>query len=245
MLKTKTLKRTLTFLLTLSMLLCCVGAIGGVQASAATDRVSMYYFEPVTYKYGILTSNIYIQVRDNASNQQVYVHYQYTPGEEWLDEQASYLTTLSDGSKIWKATISSPNTEYVIKYVADGTVIWDNNNGNNYHTEYLGTAPITVNRGEAPSSPKNYPINVTLQNYGFEKKVTVRYTEDDWKTYKDVTMSHTGTNSDGTEIWSTELNLDGSKINSFEYCVRYEVNGQVYWANNFGENYNYYYYVNN
>ena len=234
--KAMTLKKALTFLLTLSMLLCCVGAFGSVQASAATDRVSMYLYDPYFSKYGATSANIYVQTKDNASNQQVYVHYNFMNGE-WKDQQADYVTTLDDGSKIWKASISSYNMEYVIKYVADGQVIWDNNNGQNYKTQYLGTAPLTVLR-TGFVYPDEYPIEVVLKNYAFQKNVFVRYTENNWASYKDVPLTYQSTNADGTENWKTTLNVDSSKLDSFAYAVCYKVNGQTYWANNFGANYN-------
>ena len=234
MTKTKTLKRTLTFILTLSMLLCCVGAFGNLEASAATDRVSMYLFDPYYSKYGATSANVYIKTNDNASNQQVYVHYHYI-NEDWRDAQAEYLTTLADGSKIWRATISCFGTEYAIKYVADGQVIWDNNNGENYGYELLGSAPITANRTRF--NLNSYPVTVTLQNYGYQKNVQVRYTVDNWATYKDAPLSYQSTTQYGTEIWKTDLPVTEDELSSFQYCVYYEVNGQPYWANNFGQNY--------
>lgn len=239
MTKTRTLKKTLTFILALSMLLCCVGAFGSVQASAATDRVSMYFIEPTFSKYGMSDVNVYVQTKDNASNQQVYVHYNYLEGEDWRDKQAEYITTLSDGSKIWKASISSYNLEYAIKYVADGQTIWDNNNGKNYGYQILGTAPIAVKKNVYP----NTDVTVVLQNYAYQKNVKVRYTDNNWATYKDVPLTYSSTNTDGTENWGTHLTIDDSKLGSYEYCVCYEVNGQTYWANNFGENYDYHYYI--
>ncbi len=235
MTKTRNFKRTLTFILALSMLLCCVGAFGSVQASAATDRVSMYLCDPYFYENGLTCSDVYVQTKDNASNQQVYVHYFYVPGYEWKDSQATYVTTLSDGSKIWKASIGSYGTEYAIKYVADGVTYWDNNNGNNYKAQLLGTAPITVNRTGYVYN--YYPVSVTLQNYAYQKNVVVRYTDDNWATYHDVPLTYSSTNKDGTELWSASLPIDISKLSSFEYCAYYEVNGQTYWANNFGQNY--------
>lgn len=234
MAKTKTLKRTLTFILTLSMLLCCIGAFGSVQASAATERVSMYLFDPYFSKYGSTSAYVYIQTNDNASNQQVYVHYHYI-NDEWLDAQAEYLTTLADGSKIWKANITCYGTEYAIKYVADGEVIWDNNNGKNYGDELLGSAPITVNRTGFNGS--SYPIVVTLQNYSYQKDVQVRYTVDNWKTYEDAPLSYKSTTEYGTEIWETDLSISADQLSSFQYCVCYKEGNNTYWANNFGQNY--------
>lgn len=229
-------KKILTFLLAFSIMFCFVGAFGNVTASAATDRVSLYLLDPYFGADGCTSYYAYIQTKDNASNQAVYVHYQYAPGFEWTDAQATYFTTLPDGSKIWKAAIVGPSIEYAIRYEADGVTYWDNNGGNNYKTQLLGTAPITVNRTGYVLN--YYTIRVTLQNYAYDKNVVVRYTVDNWATYKEAPLTYQSTDTYGYEIWETNLPIESSKLGSFEYCVCYEVNGQTYWANNFGENYN-------
>ncbi len=234
--KTKTLKKLLSFLLALSMLFCFMGAMGSVSASAATDRVSMYLSDTEFSKYGITGRYVYIQTKDNASNQQVYVHYQYLEDQEWKDVQADYFTTLPDGSKIWRAYFQSIQTKYAIKYVADGQTFWDNNNGNDYTYEYLGVAPITVTRTGATYN--GYAIRAVVQNYAYEKNVVVRYTEDNWATYHDVPLSYEIQDEYGTEFWETTVPVNTSNLSGFEYCVYYQVNGQTYWANNFGQNYN-------
>ena len=240
MCKITTSKKAVAFAIAFSMLLCILGSFSTMAASASTDNVSLYSTELYFSKYGISHRYIYVQTNDNASDQHIYIHYKYLEGQDWKDAEATYHTTLPDGSKIWKAYISSYNTEYAIKYVADGVTYWDNNNGNNYTYEKIGIAPITANRNYA-SLPESYPISATLQNYAFDKVVKVRYTEDNWITYTDVPLSYYSTNGDGTENWTTTLSLDKSKTDNFEYCIYYEVNGQTYWANNFGENYDYYY----
>lgn len=240
--KTTKFKRALALVMTLSMLLCILGSFSILKASAITDNVSLYSSEVYFSKYGMSRRYIYVQTNDNASNQHVYVHYKYLEGQDWQDEEATYFTTLPDGSKIWKADIGSYSTEYAIKYVADGVTYWDNNNGNNYTHEKIGTAPITANRSYS-SYYGSFYINATLQNYAYDKVVKVRYTEDNWATYTDVPLKYSLTNSDGTEDWTTTLTLDSDKTDSFQYCIYYEVNNQTYWANNFGENYGYNYRV--
>lgn len=232
-------KKSLSIILSFLMIFSFFALFATSNANAATDRVSMYSRNVYFSKYGMTSSEIYIQTNDNASDQHVYVHYNYFPGLEWRDSEATYVTTLSDGSKIWRTSISSLGVEYAIKYVADGQTFWDNNNGANYTSEEIGTAPITVRRIGSPYNPFNntYDIDVVLKNYAYEKNVQVRYTQDSWATYTDVPLSYASTNSDDTEVWSGVLNLDERGIDNFEYCVYYQVNGQTYWANNFGENY--------
>lgn len=231
MIRTKNFKRTLTFVLALSMLLCCVSAFGSVQASANTNQVNMYFYEPIFSKYGLTSANIYIQTKGNAFNQQVYVRYQYHSNQEWNDVQATYLCTFCDGSKLWRASISSYNTQYSIKYVADGQIYWDNNNGNSYTNEILGDIPLIIKKDDLK-------INAISKNNGFQKSIYVRYTEDNWNTYKDIPMIYNSTNEDGTENWSTTLNLDSSKSDSFEYCVYQQINGKTCWAHFCDKNFN-------
>ena len=148
---------------------------------------------------------------------------------------------VSDGSKIFKASITSFKDEYAIKYISDGNEYWDNNNGNNYHSEDIGSAPITVRRIYTSSTGlgSEYTVNVVLKNYSYEKDVKVRYTEDNWATQHDVAMHYVSTNDDGTEVWATTLNLSNTSGRIFEYCAYYynKSNNQTYWANNFGQNY--------
>ena len=220
MTKTHKLKKSVSLALAFTMLLSLFCIMSKTNVGAVTDRVSMYSSDVTFVKYGKVTRNIYIQTTDNASSQQVYVHYNYMSGEEWRDAQAEYFTTLSDGSKIFKASISSFNDEYAIKYISDGNEYWDNNNGNNYHDEKIGSAPITIDR-YGYQTGSQYVVNVVLKNYSYEKDVKVRYTEDNWATQHDVAMHYVSTNDDGTELWAATLNLSNTSGRIFEYCAYY------------------------
>ena len=232
----KTTKKIFSIVTVLSIMLCAFCVFTGTTASAATDRVKLYSAETYFCKYGMTGTYVYVQTKDNASNQQVTVHYNYMKGQAWKDSNAEYFTTLDDGSKLWKAYISSYNTEYAIKYVADGVTTWDNNNGKNYKFERIGSAPITANRTNFVSR-FSQTISATLQNYAYVKDVKVRYTTNNWASYKDVAMKYSSTNQDGTEEWTASLNDYIEDFSGFQYCISYTVNGRTYWANNFGKNY--------
>ena len=234
--KTVSVKKVISIVTVLSIIICAFTMVSGVSANAATDRVSLYSTEIYFSKYGMTGTNVYVQTKDNASNQKVSIHYNYLKGQAWMDSDAEYVTTLEDGSKIWKAYITSYNTEYAIRYVADGKTYWDNNNGKNYKREAIGTAPITVNRGSYPYF-SYYTVSATLQNYAYHKDVKVRYTDNNWKTFKDAPLSYKYTNEDGTEQWATAVTANPANYSDFQYCVYYTVNGKTYWANNFGKNY--------
>lgn len=215
-----------------------------VIAKAATSPVELFsQYENWYYISGYLT--IYVKVNTLGSNQHVYIH--KNDGSTWSDVEGEYYATLSDGSQIWKVTTSNigGGIEYAIKYVVDGNTYWDNNNGQNYTEENkLGNDPILsvtpyINIFSSQAYAGDYLINVDLKNLGFVKDVKVRYTEDNWTTYQDVPLSYMYTNLDGSERWNTDLKLDENKEANFHYAISYEVNGQTYWDNNFGNNYNY------
>lgn len=246
MTKTTKKNRIAAILLTLAMTLGMFSAFGVTNASAATDKVSLYSSNITFTKYGARTYEVFIQTRDNAYNQEVYVHYNYMDSLGWSSTKAEYVTTLNDGSKIWKAYFSSFNTQYAIKFVADGREYWDNNYGRDYNgTERLGTAPITAERSAAPSYNSNtFLVSAVLQNYAYNKNVFVRYTTDNWRTYKDQALNYSNTYDDGTECWKTVISdYYGAFNDNFQYALCYQVNGQEYWANNFGANYNGSFYI--
>ncbi|MEE0957443.1 MAG: carbohydrate-binding protein [Ruminococcus sp.] len=246
---TKTTKKTrfAAIVLTLAMMLGMFSIMGVTTASAVTDKVSLYSSSVTFTKYGAATYEVFIQTRDNASNQQVYVHYLYMDSLGWSDAKAEYVTTLNDGSKIWKAYFSSFNTRYAIKLVADGREYWDNNNGKDYGAgTRIGSAAIAPQRnGSGFWYSNTYLVSAVLQNYAYHKNVFVRYTNDNWRTYQDQALNYKSTKDDGTEVWETVLALPSGNTfgDSFQYALCYQVNGNEYWANNFGANYDYTFYT--
>lgn len=218
-----------------------------ITAKASDNPVQMYAFDRVRSSRGYVQCIVYIQIdAGSASNKSVYVHHNtYESG--WVDEPATYLTNLDDNTEIWKAAISgNVITEFAIKYIGDNQTYWDNNNGNNYslNSSILGTAKVKAER-TSYQSPDSYNIVAVVKNLAYNKIVKVRYTQDNWATYQDADLSYassiSGTDS---ERWSTTLNLDENKMDDFHYCIYYQVNGQTYWDNNFGENYDSTYRIN-
>ena len=249
----KITKRFASIILSVAMLLsmiCVMGtvSIGTISADAASSRVSLYCATPYFSKYGFTSYEVFIQTKDNARNQKVFVHYNYMNGEPWKDSEAELYTTLSDGTKIWKTMFTSYSTAYCIKYVADGKTYWDNNNGRNYGsgTSIGANTPIVSQKlGYQYSEWTGFQINALLQNYAYHKNVFVRYTTDNWKTHRDQALYYSETNSYGQEIWTTYLSISNAQSHSedFHYALCYQVNGRTYWANNFGENYGCFYYL--
>lgn len=238
----KITKKITAMIMVFAMLLGTSGILGmKVTANASDNPVKMYYCDQVVSWRGSSQYIVYIQVNaSSAANKSVYVHYN-AGSNEWKDETATYVTKLDNNTEIWKATVSGFGItgDYAIKYVGDGHTYWDNNNGNNYSSyDILGQANVIVDRLSYQSA-QNYTINAVVKNLTYNKIIKVRYTQDNWATYQDAALSYSSPyyNTD-YETWSVTLNLDENKMDSFQYCVSYEVNGQTYWDNNFGANYN-------
>lgn len=230
--------------MTFAMLLGILPMLGcGITAKADYNPVKMYSVDTTFSRIGITAFNVYIQIdASSASNKAVYVHYETATQEEWLDAQASYVGKLDANTELWKASVSGMGTgQFAIKYIGDGQVYWDNNNGNDYsNSDVLGTAIVSAQR--LRYAQNGYYLSVAVKNLAYNKVVRVRYTLDNWATYQDADLTYsapiTGTNN---ELWSTTLNVP-TFTDGFEFCIYYQVNGQTYWDNNFGSNYDSSYY---
>lgn len=242
----KLFKKVSAVLLSFCLLFGLIGATNtSITAKASTQPVQLYYLDHLGGKYGMSKYNVYVKINHNAANKAVYLHYYTQNGRVWLDEQGQYVTTLSDGSEIWKVTPSSAyGTLYCIKYVGDNQTYWDNNNGNNYDSyDVLGNdVAIKLQRHSGPSRNQDGTstiyVGATVKNLAYDKVVKVRYTEDNWATYHDVALNYTyeltGTNN---EVWNGSITINTNNLNSFHYCASYTVNNTTYWDNNFFANY--------
>lgn len=241
------LKKTILIGLT-AILFASVFTFTGAQieANAATNEVSLYYADESFNYHGYEETTIYIKVKNLGYNKDVAVHYYNSNSSTWTDQQATYVTTLSDGSEIWKADIGAWGLEYAIKYTVNGATYWDNNNGSNYTIDdILGVNPVKALRPYyyETTNYSAFPIRATVKNLAYTKLVNVRYTQDNWATSSTKALVYNSNYSNSTEeLWDTTLSLDANKINGFQYYVYYQVNGQTYYDNNFGVNYNKDYY---
>lgn len=206
-----------------------------VTANAADSPAKMYFCDRILSKYGFVQQyNIYIQIDANsASNKAVYVHYN-TNSNEWQDVAATCLCKPNNNTEIWKASISgfTADLKCAVKYVGDGQVYWDNNNGQGYSSsDVLGADNVIITYLSSPS-PESCKITAILKNLGCSKTVTLRYTTDNWASYIEIPLSYSSAYYDTDyEIWTATVNTP--KIDSFQYSVRYNVNGQTYWEHHF------------
>lgn len=238
----KTFKKIFAAIMMVTMLCCGMNIFNNqINVNADTNPVQMYCTDHYFSKYGILQYTVYIQVdAGSAGNKAVYVHHNSQNG--WVDTAATFFTKLDSNTEIWKASISGVMTDdFVIKYVGDGNTYWDNNNGQNYNSsDIIGAANVKALRRRSGYSNQ---IRAVVKNLAYEKIVKVRYTLDNWNTYQDANMSYVNSNYGvNGELWAVDLDLDQNNLDGFQFCICYEVNGQTYWDNNFGANYNKDYY---
>ncbi len=218
-------------------------------------------------KYGFTWQNtgFDVKVKDLGYEKSVSIRYRDADGS-WRDSALSFSRKAEEGREIWTGNIGryrsqdgqplSPiDLEYAIRYTVNGTDYWDNNQGANYR--------MAANAGEnlydvEVYNNAYYPVNnyfygnllggtVVLRNIAPHKEVQVHYSTDNWQTVKVAQAQYSqwywmgqyahvdNPSPAGFEIWS--YYMDVGSANQVEYAIKYKVDGQTYWDNNFGRNY--------
>lgn len=192
----------------------------------------------------------YIAVKNLGYNQKVTVHYNSNSmGNTWNDIPASYVkTNPSDGYEIWSFQTPTcyegagpDNIQYAIKYEVNGQTYWDNNNGQNYFDDALGLSSLYVDNFSGYSKNDNKYISALIKSKKSSNSNTVklRYSTDNWATYKDVDASLSSSDA-SYEYWNVNQAISPSTT-KIQFAVCYEENGIEYWDNNWGDNYTYTY----
>lgn len=231
----------------------------------ATSNVKLLTaYSSIGSKYGRYWQNTEakILVKNISYEKKVSLHLK-RGDKEWIDVPAEFERKIDDTWEIWKVEDFSGDEistlSFVIKYEVDHNTYWDNNGGKNYRLKandgHISNEAVLVERmtlysyeGTARSSAATYLSGtVMVKNLGFEKKVTLVYTFDDWETSKMVPFMYShqflndyalipSPNRSGIEYWNIYLPIEGG-MKTMQYAVAYDVNGVTYWDNNFGNNY--------
>ncbi|QUI23948.1 hypothetical protein HZI73_17340 [Vallitalea pronyensis] len=243
----------LTFMLTFN----------GLHIQADTTHVQLFSSKLMTTytNQGQITGYYttgYIYINNLDYNKNVIVHYTYD-GMNWMDQTATYMKTLADGSEVWSYSTPhqaySPahqytyNCQFAIKYEVNGHTYWDNNGGNDYFlqnsstssnaTNILSKSVVKLNR--AGRSSNSIYGSIILKDLGYDKVVKVRYTTDGWQTFHETDAYYQPSSETGVEVWEFNT-IKNSYIpwsSGGQYVIRYIVNGVTYWDNNFGDNYSF------
>lgn len=260
MLKLSLLKRrVLTILLSVVLMLTMV-PVQAFKAKAAEPPVQLYYanyrydhYDPTTYK-GYFNFTGYIAIADIAYHKSVTVEYKKNEYAKWSADKSVNAYYVKDdlltGQDIF--TFQTP-LEYLelnrfgnthiwirIKYRVNGKTYYDDNGGKGYHIigpyyNHTVFQPMVISKLILKVSHES--TSVLLQDLGSNKKVVMRYTDNNWASYKEAEYRYCRTYLNGQELWTLDQSAETVMPDQYEFAVYYQVNGQTYWDNNFGENY--------
>lgn len=92
----------------------------------------------------------------------------------------------------------------------------------------------------------NVWVDVAVQDVAFDKQVVVRWTTDNWQSYTDTPAVFEQDLAGGYEQWGANITPAAEMGSCYwcnptsptlQYAIYYTVNGQTYWDNNNGQNY--------
>lgn len=227
----------------------------GTAALFAQDEVKVIRaasFDMGKYGYSWTNRSYTMLVKNIAYEKNVTIHGETEEGE-WKDYPARYIRSCGDNMEIWEVHVNEGPVNFVAKYEVNGETYWDNNNGENYTissegiTLYNDINILSWGTSALYESSQTMYVGVNLKNFDYNKDVKVVYTTDNWETRQEAELHYSyyqsygyGTadspNEAGFEYWYSYIQVDPT-VSTIEYAIRYEVNGQVYWDNNFGSNY--------
>lgn len=85
--------------------------------------------------------------------------------------------------------------------------------------------------------------HVVVKNMSFEKRITIRYTLTEWKSFSDVSAFFVNSLDSFSDRFMFTIKIHKSLVETAEqsmkisFAIKYEFRDQVYWDNNFGNNY--------
>ena len=186
--------------------------------------------------------------------------YQKEPDGSWVNLPGAYVGPAGNGLEIWKVTKQytswgtepqpTRDLEFVPRLGVGGQSYWDNNWGANHHLgrndgPLLHNTNVLVD-GSFWRDNGDLDVGIDVKNLAYTKNVTVVYTTDGWATSHQAPAQFVSgytygyayiqsPNAKGVERWQAHIPaISGSAL---QFYVRYQVNGQTYWDNNFGYNY--------
>lgn len=174
----------------------------------------------------------------------------------------TYFATQADGYEEWHVRMSlrtyDPHPVVFNAWYQDGkgNTFYDDNNGEFWAVAYDGAYSVVrqdFSQTKLTVGPTGVKGNITLAiaDLDFDKDLRIRYTTDDWKTFKEIrmgaqgaanTLSYTTKLGVGMEQWKADIDLPGP-VSRLQYAVVYRhgiVNNASpveFWDNNGGQNY--------
>jgi hypothetical protein len=200
-----------------------------------------------------------VKVKNIALSKSVTVHYT-ADNNTWKDFPLAFSLHFQDYD-IFNGEVNEQVSQFVIRYTVNGETFFDNNSSKNYLLSSslavvgknvilnLATAKIGHQAGGGFVFTTSWlEGQILVNNLSFAKEVGVRMSVDGGITWSDINGFFAGSvTSDGkiigpaAEVWrfkSPELNFDHSS-DEFRFAVFYRnlASGEVFWDNNFGQDY--------
>lgn len=198
-----------------------------------------------------------VKVKNLAYVKDVAIHYR-SSGSTWDSAPLPWISNHGDYDLF--GTNNAPNcSEFVVRYIANGTAYWDNNGGLNYRlrnfTNIVG-GNVALNKATAQMQTQGGNMGLLCQirgeiyvnNLSYHKSVGVMFTADgglSWSsqsaTYAGTIGEGTYTTSSGAERWifSTPLLSFDPRADVFKLAAYYEdlQSGMRYWDRNFDQDF--------
>lgn len=184
----------------------------------------------------------------------------HNPGVPSRTAVGAYFATLADGYEEWhvRMALRSYDSHAVVfnTWYQDGkgNTFFDDNSGEFYAVAYDGAySVVRQDWGQTKltldATGVHGSIVLAIADLDFDKDLRVRYTTDDWKTTKELTIGAASNALTfvrklglGIEEWRVDVNLPGAAAR-LQYAVVYRhgvINGArpiEFWDNNGGQNY--------
>jgi hypothetical protein len=236
-----------------------------VQLAYATTVTRTLPVDPSTYYTRLAGKAVgYVEVENLAYNKEVIVHYSAS-GAAWTTVKAVHVASIGNNREIWKFTTAETtflprwggaSFDFAIQYKVNGQVYWDNNGGANFaidcggvgvsrpqhvlakSTHFVNAASLVA----ATATTRTFSGSIVLKNLAYAKNVKVRYSVNNWVSYKEVAATFGSTlttpvgGATGCESWNFSAGV-ANTVSTVKYSVSYTVNGVTYWDNNFTKNY--------
>lgn len=163
-------------------------------------------------------------------------------GGLWKDIDANYVASLPGGLELWSAPASNSETQFVAKYIVNGTTYWDNNDGWDYlfpqaFDEFVALAgrhyPVVL--GSASLGAGTLHVDIGVQDLAFSKVVGIVLTTDDWATVQVAYGTWSRTMKSGLQVW--HLTAPVGTAAEVKFAIFFRVLGTEIWDNNFWRNY--------
>ena len=248
----KSVKKIVSLLAVISLLTTSIFAMSVSNASAISLPDIRLHSTEVTYQgsRGNSIRTVYIKVNDIEKYGRTFVHYEYAPGQPWMDAEATKTKLKSkEGYSIYKATFSSYSNKFALKYDFIASTLWDNNYREDFTDKTLGYNE-NVKAERAPYLTTGYyNVSAIIRNISYAKEVKAVWSEDNFKTTKTVNLNYkefVSGHSYGSTIERWTGTINGIKNPSnFKFYLTYKTlaDGKTYVDNNFNQYYDYHYYT--